>query len=416
MGWGIVLKKKIKIKNQLLLLFTLFSLVLTFTIGLLLNIALNNSFDKYLITKNQQLIRIQKEEINDNSLQFKQGGNTSNRILQLNSVEEELKKSINNYILLIGLISFFISILISFFIAKRFSKPISKLISSTKKIEKGNYNIAIDEKSKIEEISLLIESIETMARKIDENVEHDKRLSQDVQHELRTPLTNLKLQIEAMIDGVWQLNQANLELCLSEINRLNNILNQLYQLGMIENDEEINYSQIQLKDFCDLIIRENSLISNKKNMEIINEINTNVSIISDNNLLKSAISNILTNAIRYSGENSKVHIEFELFNSDISFFKNKKLVENYYDEKKEYIVIKVIDNGIGIAQEKIEKLFERFYRVDKSRSRDLGGSGLGLSIVNAIVHKLNGFIYVESIENVETVFSIFLKRISIDNK
>lgn len=398
----------IKIKNQLVVFFVFFSMLLTLIIALFFNFALNNSFDKYLKTKNQQIIRMQDT---DNKVGIKQQGiNTSNRFYQLNSVETDLKQSINNYIILIGILSFIISILVAYIFSKRFTKPILRITEATNKIKKGKYDIKIEDKTRIEELSTLIKALEKMANKINENIEHDKRLSQDVQHELRTPLTNIKAQIEAMIDGVWQINELNLKLCLDEINRMNSILNQLYQLGMIEIDSQLILININMKDLVSNIVKENSIALNKKNMSVDINIQNDFVILSDENLIKSAITNLITNAIRYSGDNSKIEINIRDFDISSNEYKNMKFIKDNIDIKSNYYLIEVFDNGIGIAEDKINKIIDRFYRVDKSRSRNLGGAGLGLSIVNAVAQKLDGFLYVESEENVYSKFTIFIKK------
>lgn len=394
------MKNKIKIQHILAIIFIIFSLCLTLFSAIFLNIGINNSFDKYLVSKNQQIVRLSQDASLENKNTPKQGQNynPTNRNIQLNSIETDLKQSIYNYIIIIGIVSFGISILVAYLLSKRVTKPLSRIEEATKKIEEGNYNLRIANNTNIEEISNLIIALESMAKKISDNIEHDKRISQDIQHELRTPLTNIKAQIEAMLDGVWEIDENNLQLCFSEINRLNSIVDQLYQLGMIEDVDSISYSYVHIKELVDTIVIENSLSLTKKEMLVVNNIDPEIIIYSDERLLKSAIYNLVTNSIRYSGNKSTVQVNLtETIKDNI----------NYY-------IIDVIDNGIGIPKEKLDQLFERFYRVDKSRSRKHGGAGLGLSIVNAIAKKLGGYVLVESEENIQTKFSIYIEKMVIN--
>lgn len=414
MEWVIVLKNKIKMQRILSIIFILFSLCLTVFIAIFFNIGINRSFDKYLVSKNQQLVRLAQDS-SEVIITHNQGQNPNppNRNMQLNSIETDLKRSINNYIIIIGFLSFGLSILVAFLVTKRVTKPLSKIEEATRKIEDGDYNLKIKENTSIEEISNLITALESMAKKINDNLEHDKRISQDVQHELRTPLTNLKAQVEAMLDGVWDIDESNLNLCLSEINRLNNIVNQLYQLGMIENEDIIDFSNVNLKELVDFIIFENSLSLEEKNMEVKNNIKSNSIIISDEVLIKSAIFNLITNSIKYSGEKSTIQVNLSERNKNSEITtENEKLLDRI-EINKDYYIIEIIDNGIGIPKDKINQIFERFYRVDKSRSRKQGGAGLGLSIVSAIANKLGGFIFVESEENVVTKFSLYIEKMVI---
>jgi len=395
MGWDIVLKNKITIQRILSVILISFSLAITVIIAIFLNIGINSSFDKYLVSKNQQIIKSEQENLTNSNYQ-KQGqfSNTPNRNMQLNSVEIDLKKSINNYIIIIGISSFIVSILAAYLLSKRLTKPLLKIEDATNKIKNGNYNLQIDNDTKIKEIFNLVLALDSMAKKISDNIEHDKRITQDIQHELRTPLTNLKAQVEAMLDGIWEIDEKNLQLCLSEINRLNSIVQQLYQLGMIEDGDSISFSEIRLKEFVDSIIRENIFSLEEKEMEVINNINPNIAIYSDENLLKSAVFNLITNSIRYSGNKSIIQINLDQTNKN----------------NKDYYIIDVIDNGVGIPEDKLNQIFDRFYRVDKSRSRQNGGAGLGLSIVSAVANKLGGFVLVESKEKVMTKFSIYIEK------
>ncbi len=412
------MKYRISIRTHLTLIFGVFSLLLTTIIAIALNISVDSNFEKYSVTKNQQQMNLlistldgeNKTVGSDSSKGFK-NTNNSNRIYQLNSIEQELKDSINRSIFIIGFFSLLVSLLLGFIISRKLAKPIKDLTEITQKIENGNYLVQLNNKSNIYEVNQLGLSLENMGKKINDSFEHDKRVSQDIQHEIRTPLTNIKAQIEAMLDGVWQINEENLSLCLSEIERLNNIINQLYKLGNIENNlEKLVYSEFNLRNLINYIIKEYDLALHEKFMVIVNEIDENIKLISDEILLKSAISNLISNSIRYSGEKTRIKISYNRFvkNDEKSFFYN--FIKDKGNINNSYSIISVEDNGVGIPKENLNLIFERFYRVDKSRSRKIGGAGIGLSIVNAISNALKGFVIVESEEHIKTIFYIFLEE------
>lgn len=393
-------------------------MLLTTIIAIALNISVDSNFEKYSVTKNQQQMNLLISTLDgenktvglDSSKGFK-NTNNSNRIYQLNSIEQELKDSINRSIFIIGFFSLIVSLLLGFIISRKLAKPIRDLTKITEKIENGSYLVQLKNKSNIYEVNQLGLSLENMGKKINDSFEHDKRVSQDIQHEIRTPLTNIKAQIEAMLDGVWQINEENLSLCLSEIERLNNIINQLYKLGNIENNlEKLVYSEFNLRNLINYIIKEYDLALHEKFMVIVNEIDENVKLISDEILLKSAISNLISNSIRYSGEKTRIKISYNRFvkNDEKSFFYN--FIKDKGNINNSYSIISVEDNGVGIPKENLNLIFERFYRVDKSRSRKIGGAGIGLSIVNAISNALKGFVIVESEEHIKTIFYIFIKE------
>jgi len=411
------LKYRISIRTHLTLIFGIFSLLLTTIIAIALNISVDSNFEKYSVTKNQQQMNLvistldgdNKTVGSDSSKGFK-NSNNSNRIYQLNSMEQELKDSINRSILIIGFFSLIVSLFLGFIISRKLAKPIKALTDITQKIENGNYLIQLKNESNIYEVNQLGLSLENMGKKINDSFEHDKRVSQDIQHEIRTPLTNIKAQIEAMLDGVWEINEENLSLCLSEIERLNSIINQLYKLGNIENNlEKLVYSEFNLRNLINYIIKEYDLALNEKSMTIVNEVDENVQLISDDALLKSAVSNLISNSIRYSGENTRIKISYNRFvkNDEKSFFYN--FIKEKGNINTFYSIISVEDNGVGISKENLNLIFERFFRVDKSRSRKIGGAGIGLSIVNAIANALKGFVVVDSEEHIKTIFYIFIE-------
>ncbi len=412
MEWDIVLKFKLTIKRHLTLIFGAFSLLITVIVALVFNLSVDNNFEKYAnnkrleLDRENQIIEVQNPNSKNSGLLKGQSKN-----YQLTSVELELKNSLITSIILIGGISFLISLMIGHFISLRLSKPLKSLTKMTEDIESGIYQIKIKHDTNIEEISLLSNSLVKMANQINESIEKDKRLSQDVQHEIRTPLTNLKAQLEAMVDGVLELDLENIQICLNEVERLTKIVQQLHQLGTIESDNEIiEKEELYLYDIVNSIFKEFSLNIEKNNMETLNLIEKNFKLTSNEELLYSALYNLISNAIRYSGKNSQIKIYRNIFNKKDANSKYYQIISERGDILKDYIIISIADNGVGIAIEEINHIFERFYRIDKSRSRKIGGAGLGLSIVNASIIKLGGFITVESSKNVNTVFSIFLEK------
>lgn len=406
------MKFKLTIKRHLTLIFGAFSLLITVIVALVFNLSVDSNFEKYANNKRQELGREnQVVEIQNPNVRNSIFGNGQSKNYQLTTVELELRNSLITSILIIGAISFFISLIIGHFISLRLSKPLKSLTKMTEEIEKGSYQIKIEHDTNIEEISLLSNSLVKMANQISESIEKDKRLSQDVQHEIRTPLTNLKAQLEAMIDGVLDLDLETIRLCLVEVERLTKIVQQLHQLGTIENESDIiEKDDLYLYDIVNSIIKEFSLNIEKNNMETLNLIEKDFIINSNEELLYSSLYNLISNAIKYSGTKSQIKIYLDKFKKEDSSSKYYKQISNMGDVLKDYDIVSIEDNGVGIAQEDINHIFERFYRIDKSRSRKIGGSGLGLSIVYAAVSKLGGFITVESSKNINTIFSIFLEK------
>jgi two-component system sensor histidine kinase CiaH len=201
-----------------------------------------------------------------------------------------------------------------------------------------------------------------------------RRFVGDASHELRTPLAILKLELEGDLR-----NKSSLE----EVDRMTNIINDLLMLSKIEDGRDVESKAVfdVIETVKKLIRRLEPLAaSHKVSLEFISP-ELAINIAGDKDTFSHAFSNILENAIFYNKENGKVEI---------------KITNNNQDKSNREVCIVFKDTGVGIEQYDLERIFDRFYRVDKSRTRKTGGSGLGLSIVKMAVARLRGDIYIQS--------------------
>ena len=204
----------------------------------------------------------------------------------------------------------------------------------------------------------------------------------DVSHELRTPLTTVKSYAETLIDNSMndpELQNRFLSVIIKEADRMTRIVKDLLTLSRLAEakTEEKELDDIDLQVLLDGVCEKMFITAKKKEQTITYKPMTNVPVFkSDRDKLEQVVINIVSNAIKYTFEGGKIEIV------------SGKLYNDAF--------IKVIDNGIGIPKENIPRLFERFYRVDKARSRDTGGTGLGLAIAKQIVEGLGGTISINS--------------------
>ncbi len=220
---------------------------------------------------------------------------------------------------------------------------------------------------------------------------HLQQITSDIAHELRTPLTNLQGYLEAILDGVWEAHNTRIQECYQEVIRLNKIVDELQELSLLEEDMFILHKEkFDFKELCHTVLRSFELASQEKNISIKLVVKSNEDILGDYNRIKQVLINLISNAIKYSYENGTVIVK--------------------YSVKKGYYIIEVSDNGIGIPEEDLPFVFERFYRTDKSRSKKTGGTGIGLAITKAIVENHNGTIIVKSNVNLGTSFFIKLPK------
>ena len=225
-----------------------------------------------------------------------------------------------------------------------------------------------------------------------ENIRRD--FVANVSHELKTPITSIKGFVETLIDGaVYKPEEADrfLKIIIKHTNRLNKIIEDLLKLSRIEKEyekTEIEFKYEYLKEILQASIQLCEAAAQAKNINIELSCSNNLQVNINSDMFQQAVVNLIDNAIKYSPSNSTVDVG--------------AVIEN--DEH----VIKIVDKGCGIPKEHHPRLFERFYRVDKERSRELGGTGLGLAIVKHIALAHNGRVSVESSPGIGSTFTIFL--------
>ncbi|RZB29982.1 MAG: two-component system, OmpR family, phosphate regulon sensor histidine kinase PhoR [Desulfobacteraceae bacterium Eth-SRB1] len=226
-----------------------------------------------------------------------------------------------------------------------------------------------------------------------ENVRRD--FVANVSHEIKTPLTAIKGFVETLHDGTVEKPEdieRFFEIIIKHINRLDAIVEDLLTLSKIEQEDtgekEIKFETGSIKDVLETAIQVCQAKADKKNIHIKSICDKGITTRIDPALLDQAIVNILDNAIKYSEKESAVYVECSSMEKEI--------------------IISIKDQGIGITKKHLPRLFERFYRVDKARSRELGGTGLGLAIAKHIVQTHGGRISVESTPGKGSAFTIHL--------
>jgi len=302
----------------------------------------------------------------------------------------EFINTLNRVFIGVGILSLLLSIVIGAIISRNISKPISRVIDRAHLISQGHYSSRNNEETDTKEINELINSINDLAQNLESQERLRKQLTADVAHELRTPLATLQSHMEAMIDGIWEADTERLKSCHEEILRLNRLVGDLGKLAKYESSiHTLDKTEFDLKDLVTRVAGnfERGFIS--KNIELILRLDEQ-SIRADKDKISQMIVNLISNALKYTKTGGKVIIE-------LTGDKNKA-------------ELTIIDNGIGIAEEDLPNIFERFYRADKSRNRLTGGAGIGLAITKAIVEAHKGIIEVESEINVGTKLKVSLPK------
>ena len=297
---------------------------------------------------------------------------------------------VNKIILGIGVLLILASTIMGFIISRSITRPINKLMTKAKYISKGEYDKKIEINTDILEINDLINSINNLSQSIKEQENIRKRLTGDISHELKTPLTNIQSHLEAMIDGIWEPTEERLLSVKEEAERLSSLVSDMQKLNKYdESSIKLKKDNVNISDIICFVIFQFSNLAKSKNIKIEYE-KKNINLYCDKDKITQALVNILSNAIRYSNEGSTIFIE-------------EKLKDNK-------VMISIEDQGIGISEEDLKYVFERFYRADKSRTRATGGTGIGLTIVKSIVSSHGGEVKLESKLGEGSKFTIILPK------
>lgn len=297
---------------------------------------------------------------------------------------------VNKMLVGIGGLLILAFIFMGLIISKSITKPIKKLKTKAKYIASGDYDRKLNIETDILEINDLVDSINNLSQNIKEQENIRKRLTGDISHELKTPLTNIQSHLEAMIDGVWEPTEERLASVKEEAERLTCLVSDMQKLNKYdEYSMRLKKVQSNLGDIISFVVFQFSNLAKTKNIEIKYE-KKDIEINCDKDKITQALINILSNAIRYSNEGGTIEIN-----------------EIAYENR---VLISVEDRGIGISEEDLKYVFERFYRADKSRTRATGGTGIGLTIVKSIVSAHGGEIYVKSKLGEGSKFTIILPK------
>lgn len=295
--------------------------------------------------------------------------------------------TLNRSFIISGFIALLFGLIVSIIISKQISRPLVKITETANKMRDGNLKVRALVNTNTKEIDELSSSINYLAETLSNQDMLRKRLTSDMAHELRTPLTTLKTYVEAFIDGIWEPTQERLEAFYEEIERLTKLVDNLRNLSKLEGSNlSLNKSKVNLSDELEKIIDTFKPLYIKEDYELLHNITPEVETLIDKDKFKQIMNNLLLNSYKYLKPKGKVKVILK--------------------KEKKSIIIKVIDNGIGISEKDLPYIFERFYRSDISRAKNTGGSGIGLTITKSLVEAHGGKIYVNSILNEGTTFTI----------
>jgi heavy metal sensor kinase len=255
----------------------------------------------------------------------------------------------------------------SYILVRRALTPVEKITSAAERITQHNLSERLPVSETGDQLERLSVSLNRMIGRLDDAFQNSKRFVADASHELRTPLTVLRGELgnlaeDPRLDAEVRERIGSM---LEEADRLSRIVEQLLMLSRLDAGEaQIEWSRFDLANLAKTTADQMSLLAEDKNISITSDANAPVIVEGDSARLKQIVVNLLDNAIKYTPRNGKIQLQVRAVNG--------------------HAVLEVQDNGVGISREALPHVFERFYRVDQSRSGESEGAGLGLSIAKSI--------------------------------
>jgi signal transduction histidine kinase len=302
-------------------------------------------------------------------------------------------------------VAFVVSVTLSMLIARGLTRPLSDIAAVARRLAGGALKQRVRTQSN-DEMGVLASTLNRMADQMDRDITALRRLEQvrkdfvaNVSHELRTPLTSIKGYVEALLDGAKDNPEEAtrfLQIILKQSDRLNLILEDLLQLSQIESGQvQFKREPVSLSALVERLLPLIKPMADKKRQSLTVAIPPDLpSVSGDEDRLVQVLTNLVDNASKYTPEGGTIHVAGSVVRRRAG--------------GPAQVELSVTDTGIGIPEADRPRIFERFYRVDKARSREMGGTGLGLSIVKHIVEGHGGKIWVEGNQPVGSRFVLRL--------
>ncbi|WP_235715270.1 sensor histidine kinase [Halalkalibacter wakoensis] len=304
---------------------------------------------------------------------------------------EQAKSKLLFISMIMALFSLLLSAIITIYLSKRWTDPLVKVRNSTREMAKGNFEVRLDAKGN-DEIADLMKDTSSMAEQLKEYRDSRQQFLTNVSHDLRTPLTYMKAYAAILMEKTQLEKEAqeHATVIYQEAKRMERLVNDIFQLVKLDEGKyTIDFQEEDLVQLGKEILQKNKVEAENKTIQFtFSSSDPEIVAMVDRERFEQILLNLVTNAIRHTPENGTISLVIE--------------------QKPSIISITVHDTGEGIPNENLKHIWDRFYRVEKSRSTKHGGSGLGLAITKQLVALHNGEITVKSKVGEGTIFVIKL--------
>ncbi|MHA7139197.1 HAMP domain-containing sensor histidine kinase [Rossellomorea arthrocnemi] len=306
---------------------------------------------------------------------------------------EKIMKNLFWMMTITGVLALLISAIIGYFMAKSFVRPLNKLSETMRSIERKGFHERVEIVKAHDEISDLSQIFNKMMSEIEKSFQQQQQFVEDASHELRTPIQVLEGHLALL--NRWgkkdpTILEESLQVSLEELERVKRLIGELLELSRADREKfDLQTVRANPQKVVDKVIRDFKFLHQEHTFLCLDELDHETMVTIMPRHLEQIMIILLDNAVKYSDSHS--NIEIKLMN------------------REDDVMIEVKDEGIGIPEEDLPKIFARFYRVDKARSREKGGYGLGLAIASKLIQNYNGEILALKNEPAGTIIRISLK-------
>jgi signal transduction histidine kinase len=280
-------------------------------------------------------------------------------------------------LLIAGAVAAAIALLVARWLARGMTQPLRDMAKAARRMETGDYTLRVVTSSR-DEVGQLAVAFNRMSSEL-ESLERVRRdLVANVSHELKTPISALRAHLENLLDGVEEPEPRTLQVMLAQSERLGRLVDQLLELSRLESgDLPLHREQVQLRPLVSRVLSEIEVTRARRDVDLAQDLPEDLpAIFADAERVHQVLFNLLDNAVRFTPAGGRVRVTASRHNGSVD--------------------VAVTDTGPGIDAEHLPRLFDRFYRVDTARSREEGGTGIGLAIARSVVEAHGGRIWAES--------------------
>lgn len=300
---------------------------------------------------------------------------------------------IKDQMFIVSIVFIILAVFLSIYVTRRIARPISKTNSAAKKLAKKHYDVEFDAKGYLE-VEELNETLNYAKTELAATEKLQRELIANISHDLRTPLTMITGYGEVMRDLPGENTPENIQIIIDEATRLSSLVNDLLDLSKLQSGAiQPEKTRFCLTDSINGIFERYSKLKEQDGYNITFESTDNVWVVADELKISQVIYNLVNNAVNHAGEDKTV------------------IVTQSVKDKK--VLIEVTDHGEGIPADKLEYIWDRYYKVDKEHKRGVIGSGLGLSIVKSILDAHNAHYGVRSILGKGSTFWFELDAVAV---